>query len=557
MMTNPIIRREAINTFRSWRAVLLQVATPLVLGTLIGLRWPSDARVDVDGQAAKDVLRVFGYGLMACVMLVAPVYAATSIVKERIRGTLALLLNSPMKPWSIFLGKLVGVSSFGVVIIVLSVPAAAACFAMGGVSVTAFASMYLLLLLMIIQYASLGLLISGRAGSPESAIRLTYGAILLMAVITLVPYRLLGGSVTTAGFVTDLTDWLRCISPIPAMMDLLGDQSLGPQGLVAATSSFARYSVTASLTSIVFIMLAILRLNTHMLDRSRAVAVVRKPPSRAREVIRKAMYLWVFDPARRSGLIGPWTNPVMVKEQRCRKFGRGNWMTRLVAACLLVSLLLMLVAATSSTSAGVPTMGGIMILLQVSLIVLLTPSLAAGLISGERESGGWQLLQMTPMSSFTIVAGKLLSVVITLSLVLLATLPAYAVLIYIDPGQWQIASQVLISLALVSVFSLLLSASVSSLCTNTAAATTITYVILLLTCGGTILFRIAEGSPFSHGLVERILVVNPVAAALTLIEAPAFKEYDLLPGNWIIMAALCLLCFAVLNIQVWRLTRSR
>src|SRR5690606_1967904 len=128
------------------------------------------------------------------------------------------------------------------------------------------------------------------------------------------------------------------------------------------------------------------------------------------------------DPQRRSGMIGPLSNPMMVKEQRCRRFGRGNWMMRLIGACLIVSLLLMLAGAMGSTQKGVGPMGGIMVLLQVSLILLITPSLAGGLIASEVESRGWQLLQMTPMSAVTIVTGKLMSVLVTLVLVLLATL---------------------------------------------------------------------------------------------------------------------------------------
>ena len=115
----------------------------------------------------------------------------------------------------------------------------------------------------------------------------------------------------------------------------------------------------------------------------------------------------------------------------------------------------------------------------------------------------------------------------------------------------------LTTLALVCAFALLLSASISSLCRSTAAATVITYVILLCICVGTMLFRLAEGAPFSHDLVERVLTINPVAAALTLIDAPAFSDYELVRGNWLIITAMCVLCFIVLNIQVWRLNRAR
>ena len=113
----------------------------------------------------------------------------------------------------------------------------------------------------------------------------------------------------------------------------------------------------------------------------------------------------------------------MVKEFRTRRFGRFHWLLRLIAICAVTSLLLTFAATTGTMDWGVKTIGGLMVLLQVILVVLITPSLAAGLVSNERETGGWEILRMTPMSGFKIVRGKLLSVAWTLVLVLLQRFP--------------------------------------------------------------------------------------------------------------------------------------
>ncbi len=553
----PIIRRELMTTLRTRQAWALQATMVIALGVLIGVRWPAGAKVDLDGAAAREVQRVFGYGLMVGLILLAPVFPATTIVREKVQGTLALLLNSPLRPWSIVVGKLVGVLGFVFLLVLLSCPAAAACFAMGGVALNKMGLLYLVLILLTIQYAALGLLISTYATSTDSALRLTYGVILLLSVVTLGPYKFLGGQVWISTGMASALDWLRSISPIPAMAEVLGDTNVGSSGLATTGSVTARFCVLALLSIFALTFWTCARMNMHILDRARAAGQVTDERSRSVQLFRRVMYLWFFDPQRRSGMIGRWTNPVMVKEQRSRRFGRSNWMMRLIAACLIVSLLLMLAAATASKSEGVAAMGGIMVLLQVCLILLLTPSLAAGLISGEIESRGWQLLQTTPMSAWTIVAGKLLSVTVTLVLVLLATLPAYAMLIYIDPGQWQIASYVLVTLMLIALLALLLSMAVSSLFANTAAATATSYALLIALCGGTLLFWLGENAPFSHELVQKVLLINPLAAALTLIEAPGFRNYNLVPANWIIVGLLCAWCLSVLVFQVWRLTKPR
>src|SRR5581483_6944725 len=158
---------------------------------------------------------------------------------------------------------------------------------------------------------------------------------------------------------------------------------------------------------------------------------------------------------------------------------RSHWMLRLIALCAVVSLALSCVAVIGVLDWGVDTISSIMVFLQMALLVLLTPSLASGLISSERETGGWTLLQMTPVSPGAIVRGKLLSVAWPLFLVLCATLPGYLVMITLEPEQLWPVLRVLSCLALTAVFAVLLGAAVSSLFRNTAAATAVAYLALL------------------------------------------------------------------------------
>jgi hypothetical protein len=267
------------------------------------------------------------------------------------------------------------------------------------------------------------------------------------------------------------------------------------------------------------------------------------------------MYLWFFDPQRRSNLIGPFTNPVMVKEFRTQKFGRGYWMMRFFAVCMMLSLGLMLAAAQGSITWGVETLGAIIVIMQMAVVVLIAPSLAAGVISSERESGGWPL--MTPLSSFTIISGKLMSAMRTLFLLLVATLPAYVVILLISKEQTTRVIQVLSTVVLTSIFALVTSAAVSSLFRRTAAATATSYAVLVSLCGGTLLFWLGRGAPFSHDMVEKALRFNPVATALNLIRAPGFEEYTLVPFNWWILAGGTVLAGLILFVQVWRLSRPQ
>ena len=162
---------------------------------------------------------------------------------------------------------------------------------------------------------------------------------------------------------------------------------------------------------------------------------------------------------------------------------------------------------------------------------------------------------MTPLSAATILRGKLLSVIWPVLLVLLATLPGYAVMMYIDPGVRLEIQRVIICLLVAAGFTLVLSATISSLFSRTAPATTTAYIILFVIFAGTMLIWLGEDAPFGRSTVEAALALNPMAAALSAVKAPGFAEYDLAEANWRIMSILSVIMLLILLGQTWRLTR--
>lgn len=555
MFNNPIIQREFIGLLRTKHALILQVSLVLSLCLLVILRWPSEAMVDMTMQQSQQVLRLFGYGMMVALILLAPVFPATTVVRERQQRTLNLLLSSAMSPWSIMIGKLLGVLLFVLLLIILSLPAAAACFTMGGIGLAQLFYVYVVLVLLAVQYAALGLLVSSYAGSTDSSLRITYGLILALSVITLLPHQLLKG--LTFFRMLDWLDWVRAISPIPAMMEVLQHAGVGAEGIVTHTSMVGRYAVTAAVLIAVFVGWTVLRFNHRLVDRARSAGKVTDVQTVGVQAYRRIMYLWFFDPQRRTNLIGPLTNPVMVKEFRTRKFGRAGWLMRMCGGCLIVSLALMLIASNSTMNWGVGNMSSLMVIMQISLIILITPSLASGLISGERESGGWVMLQMTPLSPLRILVGKLMSVAITLSLVLIATLPAYVVLYFIEQNSASKIPKVLGTLVGTAIFAMLLSAACSSIFRRTATATAVAYTLLVLLIAGTMLFWLGEDAPFSRSTVNSVLAFNPLAASLSLLEWKHFQGYQLLPFTWYFMGACAATCIVILFVRIWRLSRPQ
>uniref|UniRef100_A0A7C4QQ24 ABC transporter n=1 Tax=Schlesneria paludicola TaxID=360056 RepID=A0A7C4QQ24_9PLAN len=552
-MSNPILRREFVGQFRQRRTIAMLCGLVAALTLLVALRWPTEPRMALSGSRSQEIFRLLAYGSLGALLLLLPVFPAASIVREKKQGTLALLLNTPLGGARIFLGKFLAILGLAAVLLTLTVPAVGACSAMGGVSLARDVGwVYAILVLTAVQYTALGLLVSTFAGSTDAAARWTYGWVLLLSVASLVPHYFFIG---VGGWQAELVVWLRSSSPFAAMMAGLGAADVGGRGVASTVDVLTRFVWVSVSCSVLCSLWTISRLNYTLFDQPRSAGRIVDEMSLPVRLARRLFFL--VDPGRRSGAIGRFVNPVMVKEFRCRRFGRLHWLLRLVAGCAVLSLALSILTTTRTIEWDVATIGGILVLLQVALLVLITPSLTAGLISTERETGGWVLLQMTPLSVWRIVWGKLLSVFLTLVLVLFATLPGYLVMVYIEPGLRFQVERVVICLFATALFSMLASAAVGSLFRMTAPATAAAYGLLIAVCGGPLLIWLGRDAPFGHDVVEAALTINPIAAALTVIRLPGFREYDLIPANWWFLGCGSLMGLLVLVAQARRLSEPQ
>ncbi|MCA9121554.1 MAG: ABC transporter permease [Planctomycetaceae bacterium] len=550
-MINPLIQREFFSILRTRKALAMLITLSIAFSMIVLLRWPTDGMVDLSGMRSQQVYRVFAYTLLAGVLFIVPAFPAVSFIQEKNQGTLALLLNSPLNSSSIYFGKLLGSLLFALLLLLTSLPAASACYAMGGIDIySQLGLLYLVLLLCTVQYTTLALLISTFVQSTDAAVRMTYAAVFVLGILGAGPYYLLQGQTGTLALIAW---WLQAASPLTVIMDLVGHGDVGSLALLTEGSTLAEFILLSTISSFLFVVVTVSRLNHRLFDRARSKGQVTDDRQVMARGFRRLFFL--VDPQRRKSGIPFYANPVMVKEFRTRKFGRIHWLLRLVSACAVLSLLLTFAATTGVVDWGVKTIGGFMVLLQILLVVLITPSLASGLISSERESGGWELLRMTPMSPLKILRGKLLSVIWTVGLILLATVPGYLVMIYIQPAMWLQVYLVMICLVLAAVYTVCVASAVGSMFQRTASATTTCYITLIVLFLGPLLIWMGRDAPFSHNTVETALSINPTGAALSIIEAPGFELYELVPSAWWasgIISVVALVCF---SLQVWRISR--
>lgn len=546
-----IVERELLGLLRLRRSLAILVAVAVTFALVVILKWPGNGTVGLTGEAPREVFQGLAYAMLAAALLVIPVFPAISLVREVQRQTLELLLNSPLSRLSIYFGKVLAMLGFVMLLLLCTVPAMMCCYAMGGLNLfTEIIPLYVLIFVLSIELIVVGLVVGTYARNTESALKWAYGCGFCLILVPVFPnYFLQGGE----GLLAQISSWLYRFSPVPSVLHLTGMSAVGTSGLQQESNWVFWYLCFATTIVVGGSIICIRRLNHSLLDRPRSQGLITDEQSGAVQTARRLFFL--IDPQRRSAGIPGFINPVMAKEFRSSQFGRLHWLLRLIAGCAVLSLLLTLVTTTGTVSRGVETVGAINIVLQVGLIILLTPGFAAGMISAEIENGGWNLLRVTPLSPGRILRGKLMSVIITLTLVLCATLPAYAILELIQPTLGRQIQQVVISLVMTALLCLLTSATISSFFRTTASATAVSYLVLLTLFAGSMLVWANRDSPFSFTVVENVLKFNPMAAALNAIQVTGFEAYNLIPSAWYISGGCCCLLIVILYTRLYLLTR--
>ena len=237
-----------------------------------------------------------------------------------------------------------------------------------------------------------------------------------------------------------------------------------------------------------------------------------------------------------TGLAGlfPGVTAIVVKEVRGRMRGRRAFVALTVYLLILAGFLWMverLIASTyqpcfgcgpsyNSSTAGLGMFIG-MLMLQSLLVAVLGPSATAGSISGEREHQTLELLSVTPISSWAIPIGKLLSALAWVFLLVLASIPVTAlVFVFGGVGPEDVIRGYVVLLAAVVGFGSV-GLFFSALVRRTGAATALTYVtVLALVLGGSFLwvFSLATGPRDVNGVPksppEALLYLNPFVAEL-------------------------------------------
>jgi ABC-type transport system involved in multi-copper enzyme maturation permease subunit len=458
---NPVLRKDLIGVLRVPLVAGVQVLFVVVLATIVLLTWPRAGVVSLATQREDDLILGLMLGQLALLILAVPATAAVALTGERERGTFELLYASRLSPAQIIAGKVLAAVTLPLLLILSGLPFTAMLGYRGAVDVGALVVAYAVMIATAALLSVGCLAISAVCASSASALIASYIVILCLFGALLVPAALMLEE--QSGPAAAAMHYARGLSPVAAMLSVLRPKTGMFGGRGDELLPLWRVFLTAAAAAVVACLVILVR----RLARPLVVPASRgtAPATRTTLLARLARPL----ARRRPRRIGR-RNPVFAKELRTNLLGSGSWIVRVLYAACCISVLIALMALYGGVEHPdlLNHVVRVLVLFQFAVIALLAPALTAPSISSEVELGTLEALRTTPLRATQVFWGKLAPALTPAAMAVLALLPAYAALCYVDPAYRPFILRFVPLIAL----SCALCCGIGLLCSSFAAATT-------------------------------------------------------------------------------------
>ncbi len=542
----PLLHKDVLMGLRKKRSILLQMLFLTVCFSALWALWPEGGIYSLSSYRSQHLFTVLGLGQLALVTLFAPAFVSPAFTMEKERNTFDVLYGTKMSPFAIVWGKIAGALSFLLMVILTGIPFVSMCVVLGGISREAVLWFYIVLVASSFIVGSIGLFISYLSTKTYRSVIVTYVIVFVLSFLTVIPSMMFISGV--GGTAKSVLHYSWSLSPFVAMLNVVQPEfirsGIGTVDIPEAHTIFAFFSLIVGTLLLLFIFFR-LRL---------CPSPVPQRENITDQALKERLTRWPFyllNPKGRRRLMGRMWNPVFIKEMRTMLFGRLAQLLRGFYACWIISILLVLMAAFGAYLYAPSIIAVFTISFQMTLILFMGPIFSAPLISREVENQRFDLLRLTRLSSFTIVSGKYQSVIIPVVLLLIATLPPYFALGYVD--RTLITGILRSSATLLATLIFICSAGVmfSSFAKRTSSSIAATYVVVVATCVLSLIGLLAR-QHFSHDVLQTMFVVNPIVVMLSEIALPELREtFRLWLPNiyFLIIAAISMLFVAVIRVS--------
>ena len=506
---NPVLQRELQVNLRMARGFVLLFVYLALLGLVVVIAWPREARLDLTENPiqARRLVDLFFLGQFLLTSMMVPAFAAGTITGEKERKTYEMLLASPMKPAAILFGKLVASLSHLAVLVFSSLPIVMLCLPLGGVSLYEVLGAYLGLLFSVVTFGMISIAASSYFKRTSAALVVSYLLILPLALLGVLAWVILA------------SDGSLRLLMIVTVMPAVGGTLCAV--LFANTASRLLHPPDVGSEGQEVVDLEI--------EAQEAVGLV---------IQRDQFPDRLFAPARREDLMEDGANPVYDKEIRSEIFSQGTLMLRVV---IQVSMLLAIPLMAACLYIK-PEYSAWYIGYVVLFNMLVGPVFSAGSITSERERETLDLLLTTTISPWQILWGKFIAGLRVSSVLTMFLLWPLALACALVAWYWSnlaAAGAYLGVVLLTCLTTAMLALLCSVLSRRTAISLMMTYsVILALFCTpvaasyfANTFFRDTEAA----AQVERFAVISPLATVFQVpleLEAGTDEERIAYAGSW-------------------------
>lgn len=375
VLENPVLQRELLTNLRMTRAFVLLFFYVALLGVVVYLAWPQQARIDMSqSENAKRLVDLFFLGQYMLASLMAPSFAAGAITGEKERKSYEMLLASPLAPGAIIVGKLFAALCHLGILMVCSLPIVMLCLTLGGVSAYEVFAAYFAMISTVALFGMISLWTSGLFRRTSASLVVSYLLILPLALGGVLAWNQLAQLGQARLFFVITVVPIACISLCALMWHdacrrLLYPADVGSEGNeVVDLESESREAVGLYIKRDEF-------------------------PDR------------LFAPPKRTSFMDEGVNPIYDKEMRSEIFAQGTLMLRVVIQISMVLALFVMAVCLYIWQWYAPWYISYVLLFNV----LVGPVFSAGSVTSERERETLDLLLVTLVTPWQMLWGKLLS----------------------------------------------------------------------------------------------------------------------------------------------------
>lgn len=394
-----IVQRDLVRALRRVTpyAVVFAVVTLLAL-VAVGV-WPDGARPSMVEAAISSVALVFGttFALLFCIMFIVPGYASSAILAEREQQTYELLAVTPIRPFSLVLGKYLNVMAVVGLGLLAAAPVLAVSFFLVGLDWAQIAFCGALILLTASACAAVGVMVSALHARSLHALVVSYGALFI----------LFGGPIFMVAALLAAIDspWMDLAFEIGALACPLGALILTMEGVTGLGALGVLLSlVYQAVLTVCALLIAYIRLLFPYSAPSAPVGGRKRGRALLRAVLWGSPWSGSYRP------IADRMNPVFAVEWRWGALTGKSARIRLGIGFAVFSLVcggifLALMAYPDMRETSVFGMA----MMQFAAVCIVAPALVANSLTKELEYGNLDLLRTSLLTPRRVVYGKWLA----------------------------------------------------------------------------------------------------------------------------------------------------